>query len=789
MSRPRLSLNRGLQVSMIAALTTWIMLSSWRGFVTDAGNFLGPLLTFAVVMAAVGALARWGRVPVLGVVVLELLLLAAWVLNTYGGSVLPTSDTIDAVVAAFRDAVHSAQAYQAPVPPSARSATPLLVAGGGACLIMVDLLAAGLGRVPLAGLPLLLIYSLPVSIIGESVGWLTFVLVAAGFLTLLFLREDERFSQWGRQVQVDPRFGDPAGFGVRMGTARSNAVAIGSTVTALALFVPVIIPEFHVNLFGGGVGTGNGHGFQLVNPITDMRRDLHRGANLPLLSVTSSDVQPGYLKVAVLTNFNGEAWTTGNREIPDSQSANGVTMPQLPGLNPLLVDTRPYTLQLSATDEFDSTWLTVPELVTSAQAPGVWKYDLATRDFWSGDAEQTTEGLTWTANGVDAQFDAVRLASAAKAPASILATYTSLPIGGIPQIVRELAFDNTKDEPTDYQKAVALQNWFRLGDFTYSLEVDQANGSEALEKFLSPGPGGRVGYCEQFASAFAVMARWLKIPTRVVVGFLAPEQVGPDTYQFSSWDLHAWPEAYFDGAGWVRFEPTPGNGATVPGYTREQVPDVLPTFGPTATQTGSDLPPRISPTAAPSSAAGQAAGDAGSGVPWWVAGAGGGLLVLAALACVPQLLRRSRRRSRWSVGTAETAWAELRDSVRDLLLPWPDGRSPQATAAAIGPLLAAEDGSLRPPLGRVANPEAAAALDRLVSALELERYSGRELVVDPAELEADVTTCVSSLTAGVPTSARMRAQWWPRSLRRPTAVGESITRMRSARESVVDHVS
>jgi len=789
MSRPRLSLSHGLQVSMIAALTTWITLSSWRGFVADAGNFQGPLFMFAVVMAAVGALARWGRVPVVGVVVLELLLLAGWVLNTYGGSLLPTSETIDAVVAAFRDAVHSAQIYQAPVPASEPSATPLLVAGGGACLIMVDLLAAGLGRVPLAGLPLLLIYSLPVSIIGESIGWLTFVLVAAGFLTLLFLREDERFSQWGRQVQVDPRFGDPAGFGVRMGTARSNAVAIGSTVTALALFVPLIIPELEVSLFSGGVGSGNGRGVSIVNPIADLRRDLLRGDDEALLTVTSRDVPPSYLKVAVLTNFNGEAWTTGDRDIPDNQLANGVTMPQLPGLNPLLVDTVPYSMELSATDNFDSTWLPVPELVTSADAPGVWKYDTATRDFISNDAEQTTEGLTWTANGVDAHFDAVRLATAAKAPASILAAYTALPIEGIPPIVRELSFEVTKNEHTDYQKAVALQNWFRGGSFQYSLQVDQANGSAALEKFLSPGPGGRVGYCEQFASAFAVMARRLEIPTRVVVGFLAPEALGSNKYEFSSWDLHVWPEAYFEGAGWVRFEPTPGNGATVPGYTRQEVPDVLPTDGPSATQTGSELPPRVDPTAVPSSTAGQAAGDTGSGVPWWVAGAGGGLLVLAALACVPQLLRRSRRRSRWSVGTAEAAWAELRDSVRDLLLPWPDGRSPQATAAAIAPLLAAKDGSVRPPLGRAANPEAAAALDRLVSALELARYSGRELVVDPVELEADVTTCVSSLTAGVTTSARRRAQWWPRSLRRPTAVGESITRMRSARDSVVDHVS
>ncbi len=35
---------------------------------------------------------------------------------------------------------------------------------------------------------------------------------------------------------------------------------------------------------------------------------------------------------------------------------------------------------------------------------------------------------------------------------------------------------------------------------------------------------------------------------------------GVTTYTVSSHDLHAWPELYFDGVGWLRFEPTPGRG-------------------------------------------------------------------------------------------------------------------------------------------------------------------------------------------------------------------------------------
>ena len=790
MSRPRLTFRRGLLVSVVAALTCWIALFAWRGFASDEERYIGPLFTFGLAMAGLGALARWARVPWPLVPLLQVALLGTWLLGLYSGhGLMPTSDSLEAVGAAFRDAVDSANAYRAPVPRSVPTVTPLLVAGGGACLILIDLLAAGLGRVPLAGLPLLLVYSLPISISDTSLPWPAFVMVAAGFLALLFLREDERFSQWGRQVYADPRDADPAGFGVRTGSARSNAVAIGSTVTAMALFVPAFIPELEITLFGGGAGSGDGPGTGIVNPMTDLRTDLRRGTDDPLLLVTTDDPRPSYLKLAVLTNFNGEAWTTGDRRIPDSQVANGADMPPLPGLSSFVVEATPYDYTMAATDELKSTWLPVPEAVTSANAPGVWKYDISTRDFLSSESTGTTEGLSWTTTGVDLDYDVNRVAAAQPAPVGIDAVYTTLPTGGIPEMAEALAVDITSGYDTDYEKAVALQNWFRVdGKFTYDTEVDPGNGSSNLTEFLAE--DGRRGYCEQFASAFAVMARFLDLPARVVVGFLNPDQVRPGVFEFSAHDLHAWPEVYFEGAGWMRFEPTPGNGARVPAYTRDVVSGDPSTATPTATPTGEDPTDRPTASLSPNGANGQSDSARVLGFPWLVAlGVIVGLLVLVALAFLPQLLRRNRRRLRWSAGTAEAAWAELRDSMLDLRLEWPRGRSPAATGAHVSLSLAAVDGSARPALGREANPEAAAALDRLVGAVELERYSGRALVVDPAELESDVLTCVAALSAGVSTATRRRAHWLPRSLRGTRPGTEALTRVRSARDNVVDHVS
>ena len=63
----------------------------------------------------------------------------------------------------------------------------------------------------------------------------------------------------------------------------------------------------------------------------------------------------------------------------------------------------------------------------------------------------------------------------------------------------------------------------------------------------------------------------LGIPARVAIGFLSPDPDGPNTWVYSARDMHAWPELYFDGAGWVRFEPTPaGRAEDVPSYTPDR---------------------------------------------------------------------------------------------------------------------------------------------------------------------------------------------------------------------------
>ena len=126
----------------------------------------------------------------------------------------------------------------------------------------------------------------------------------------------------------------------------------------------------------------------------------------------------------------------------------------------------------------------------------------------------------------------------------------------LPEVITTRAREVTRGADSDFAKAVALQDWFRQdGGFRYSLEQRSGSGMDLLAAFVTD---DRVGYCEQFAAAMAAMGRALDIPSRVVVGFLDGTTQPDGRILYTSDDRHAWPEMYFSGVGWVRFEPTPG---------------------------------------------------------------------------------------------------------------------------------------------------------------------------------------------------------------------------------------
>ncbi|MEP4652797.1 MAG: transglutaminaseTgpA domain-containing protein, partial [Ilumatobacter sp.] len=133
--------------------------------------------------------------------------------------------------------------------------------------------------------------------------------------------------------------------------------------------------------------------------------------------------------------------------------------------------------------------------------------------------------------------------------------YFELP-DDFPSSIADTTRQVTAGAASNYEIALTLQNWFR-SEFDYSLEIQEGHGNNEIEAFLR----NRVGYCEQFAGSYAAMMRSIGIPARVAVGFTQGANDGAGNYSVLGRNAHAWPEVWFDGIGWVPFEPTPGRGA------------------------------------------------------------------------------------------------------------------------------------------------------------------------------------------------------------------------------------
>ena len=404
---------------------------------------------------------------------------------------------------------------------------------------------------------------------------------------------------------------------------------------------------------------------------------------------------------------------------------------------------------------------------------------------------------------LDLDLDATQLARLQGSPTQVSDEVLEVP-PRLPDSVGELADEVTANVDSDFEKAVALQQWFREdGDFTYDLrDSPEGNGIDDLATFLDPDIG-RVGYCEQFAASMAVMARLLGIPARVAVGFLDPDPVpgADDTYVYSAHDLHAWPELFFPGAGWVRFEPTPGGpdgrAQTVPDYTRQGV-DVgdpstqssapSPSAGPT-TSPGAD--PRTAPTEeAPDQTGDQrrrchrrrlpVADAADLGVRDLAARRCG---ARAAAAARPPPLGPAPRRPRGGVGRA----ARHRDRPRPRLAGGSlTARGAGAPRAAVRPA--------RRPLPRAAPqarpgavPRGRRRADRITDELERLRYA-RDHVGADGRWADDVQIISEALAAGVQPRVRRKAEWWPRSAFQPGAPEVHERDDASVAGRVVEHV-
>jgi transglutaminase-like putative cysteine protease len=707
--------------TIAAGIATMLAATSLYPLFIGTAWFFGGLGA-TVTVALVGTLTRLRRLPVLacllaGAAGLVLYLNLVFASGPSFGHVLPTLASLHRLISLTSQGTSLSAKYAPPVP-ELTGMLFLAVSGIGIVAVLTDLIAVRLRSAALAGIPLLLLVTEPFTV-SASRGWLgvvfSFCLGSAGYLGLLATEGRERIRDWEQ-----PQPGSPSG-GPDTSALSAAGRRVGFASALIALCLPLFIPGLHTTrLFGGqpGIGgrpgsAGSGGLVGLPSPETAMSSELKSKKAEPVLQYTESGPSGEYLQLYVLDQLTTTDWHLVDS--PAVPVAGDAPLPPPPGLANAFAGTYVTTTVhvrpgVSAATELNgktTTVLPVPYPALNVHVPGSWQVNKSGLMVYSTDT--SLAGLAYQVRSLDLKPATQDVATGGPPPAGIVQSDGSVPAAYLS--LRKLARDLTASKASAFDKALALQAWLSGGGgFTYTLQAPAVLTPRQLVTFLTY---TRHGYCQQFAVAMAVLGRLLGIPSRVVIGYTSGTRQHDGSWLVTTHDAHEWPELYFAGFGWLRFEPTPsgagGQGtATTPDYAKSGLnppPGNGGTTAPGAAPSGRAGP--VNPKVLPPElfAPGVATGDlSGLGkhpglTPWEIFGiVVAGLLLLALI--VPSIARLVIRRRRWrrgarggDAGLAHVAWQELRDDLIDYRAGYSPSETPRALRTRVAALVTATAGA------------------------------------------------------------------------------------------------
>ena len=548
-----------------------------------AGALLGAVITWTAVSYRVG----W-----VGTALLNLggLVLAAFRLGAAGTLVLgflPSLETFPTLITELEFATGLIRFGAAPVFPAAGLILILTVI----FWLLGALLAWGLLRThPTLGLLPPLLFYLQVATIDRippQIGWTTAFLVVAA-ITLLAVALDERSSTAGR---LRNRF-TPGH--VPMSTPLLPTVFVSIAVVAAVIGSNAaggLIPASGFLNWRAQTGLGggifSGVSFNLFANIT--QTDLVSRSEEPVFIATVEGVDVPddlYWKIFTLERFDGENWFPGKltTRIPGEGDSWEDPEHQFKGETAAVVQTITIsTLRQNALPTLHAaSWITSESALLNqsfrVRADASIPFDLRT---WEGLTYQVGSNLPVPDLGVLASQPSQRdrlspifqeaadrgmFTSQPTAPTAQglvrpgdIDEYLDLP-GEFDPTLDTKAAELTQEGATAFEKALLLEAWFRdPNEFTYSIDIDPGHSARDLADWIldEDSPNYRTGYCEQFATAMAAMARSVSIPSRVVLGFTPGEELADGRIIVRGKNAHAWVELWMNGQGWVRFDPTP----------------------------------------------------------------------------------------------------------------------------------------------------------------------------------------------------------------------------------------
>lgn len=483
--------------------------------------------------------------------------LVAWMLFPetlwYG---LPSLDTLRAALDAAGQVGEQARVQVSPTPPL----VPLFLAAVTslwAAIFSSHALAFRAGSPLLALLPPIALVAFADTVLEESIRpWYGLIFLAAG-LVVVFADSLRRVQGWG-PVWVGP------GSRARLSaTASRGARRVAVAALSVAALVPIFVPGF-----------GSAPVFDLsstdpdqvgLNPLVSIGASLSRREPIDVFTVETD--RPSYWRVVSLPDFDGTTWR------PDADLEGDPIGPD----SALLLTTP----EMETSEE---TFHILAERFEASIVPGIpIGYPPVSVDMGDASLAYDRESGTVLADGPleGGTTYRVTVLPVSATPAALttevlqtpaqLARYTALP-ADLPAGLAGLARAWTDGARNDYERVMAIQD--HLTDtsvFTYDEDVPRRDDSYSLLDFLTR---ERRGFCQQFASAMAVLLRTLGIPSRVVVGYASGGwDATTRTATVTSDDAHSWVEVLFPSFGWLSFEPTPNrlNPATL-AYTNPTVP-------------------------------------------------------------------------------------------------------------------------------------------------------------------------------------------------------------------------
>ncbi len=709
-SRAAADASRWLDRGLIAA-SLLILTAGYRVVVEGSDWWITTILVTLVAVLTCAVLRGLGVRLVAPVAAIVLFITVAWVFvpGTLAGG-FPTPGSLGALSDMVGDARQVIVEEQAPVA-AARGIVLLLAVAFGALVVVADALLEMRRAAAWIGLLLLGVFAVPAMVSGRTPGFWLFVVAAVPWLVMLR-------STTSTTASIRRRL-----------AMRAPGVVLAVAALGCALVLPAIAPDIRAAAAAWGEPPPSVFG-RGINPILELGQNLRRNSTNIALTYTTTADDPPYLKVATLRDFTGRTWRPG-ASLPGDRFEGNLGLRE--GIETKL-DTTRITIE-----GLDSPMLPVPYVTQDTDGlEGAWRYE---RTGMTVRSESTdTRGQTYSVSSLTITPTAEQMRQLSTVIGPSLSPFISLP-ADVPDTIADTARDVTASEPTEYDKALALQDFLRNGDFRYSETAPVAddydgNGLGVVAEFLER----KAGYCVHFASAMAVMARTIDIPSRIAVGY-APGRItgtkdGETVYANTSDDLHAWTELFFEGAGWVRFDPT----TTVGSATRFVEPDTGATEESTDESTGqTNTRERTDSTGT----TGDATSSSGT-APRTFAVTGAVVLLLMA---APGVLRELRRRHRLRSRSPVRIWHEVEDVALDLGLDVPGTDTPRGFAARLGE---------RPGV----DPE---ALERLLHRVELARFARASGPPDPDDVR-DAMSLASALRAGSPRPDRWRARLLPRSL-------------------------